>query len=186
MIQDLDYRILDFIQETFRSNVMDKIMKFFTFLGDNGLVWIIICIILLIFRKTRKVGFIGLLSLLFSLLINDQILKNLVARDRPFVSRPEIILLIEAPSGYSFPSGHTSSSFGVAFVFSRFFKKRITIPTFILASIIAFSRLYLFVHFPTDVLAGLLVGFIDAFLAVLVFNQGKKLYYRIKNKESIN
>ncbi|NLG81183.1 MAG: phosphatase PAP2 family protein [Bacilli bacterium] len=180
MIQEFDYAILDFIQETLRSKVLDEIMKFITHLGDNGIFWIILCIILLIIPKTRHIGFIGLLSLLFSLLINDQIIKNIVTRERPFVSREDIELIIKAPSGYSFPSGHTSSSFGVAFVFSRFFKKQVAIPVFILAGLIAFSRLYLYVHFPTDVLVGIFVGLLNSFLAVLVFKQGKKVYIKMK------
>lgn len=173
MITNLDYSILDFIQKILASPFMDKVMEFFTSLGDNGIIWVIICAVLLISPKTRYIGFIALVALFFSLILNDQIFKKIIQRDRPFVGLEDIHLLIKEPSSYSFPSGHTSSSFAAAFVFGKYFKKPYAIITYILASLIAFSRLYLYVHFPSDIIAGCLMGFVCSFLAILLFNQYK-------------
>ncbi|QVK17051.1 phosphatase PAP2 family protein [Mycoplasmatota bacterium] len=187
LITNLDYSILDFIQKILASPFMDKVMEFFTILGDHGMVWVIICAILLISPKTRYISLVALVALLFSLIFNDQILKNIIQRDRPFVGLEDIQLLIKAPSSYSFPSGHTCSSFAAAFVFGKYFKKPYSIITYILASLIAFSRLYLYVHFPSDVIVGCLMGFICSFLAILLFNQYKvyqerKLLKKTNNK----
>jgi undecaprenyl-diphosphatase len=173
MIREIDYAILDFIDELMSSPFMDWVMKFFTTLGNSGIIWIVICAILLISPKTRYIGFIALFSLLFSLIINDQILKNIFQRERPF-SGLDIELLIKAPTSHSFPSGHTSSSFAAAFVFYKYFTKPYYYYTFILASLIAFSRLYLYVHFPTDVLIGVLSGYVCSLLAIWLFNHYKE------------
>ncbi len=183
MVRDFDYKILDYIQELLASPFMDKVMIFFTKLGDNGIIWIILCALLLISPKTRYIGFVVLCSLLFSLIINDQILKNIIQRNRPFEGLDDLELLIEAPSSHSFPSGHTSSSFAAAFVFGHYLKKPYAILTYILASLIAFSRLYLYVHFPTDVLAGIISGYICSFLAILLFNRYKEYQeHKLMNK----
>ncbi|HEY8364332.1 MAG TPA: phosphatase PAP2 family protein [Haloplasmataceae bacterium] len=177
MIRELDYQILDFIQEFLRSDHMDKIMVFFTKLGDYGIIWIIICAILLISPKTRYIGFIGLVSLLFSLIINDYILKNIFDRTRPYVGI-DIDLLIPKLESSSFPSGHTSSSFAAALVFNKYFRKPYSYLALLLAAIIAFSRLYLYVHFPTDVLFGIVSGFLCSLLAIILFDQYKRYQER--------
>src|SRR5690554_4440733 len=142
MIRDIDYTILDFIEKILSSPFMDDLMKFITRLGDKGIIWIIICALLLISPKTRYIGFVALFSLLFSLIINDTLLKNIFQRTRPFVDLNRE-LLIPTPKSLSFPSGHTSSSFAAAFVFGKYFKKPYYYYTFILAALIAFSRIYL-------------------------------------------
>lgn len=163
-INNLDDAILQFIDKNMHIPILDKIMVFFTTIGNLGIVWIVIFLILLISKKYRKVGLIGLIALLLTQIICNDLLKNLFQRERPFLSYPELVLLIKSPTSYSFPSGHTMSSFASAFVIAKHIKK-LAIPTFILASLIAFSRLYLYVHFLTDVMVGIILGYIVYVLA---------------------
>ncbi len=172
-MENWDYSILDFIRANLTSPFMDKVMIFFTILGNNGIVWVILSAILLISPKTRYIGFIALVALLFSLIINDEVLKNIIHRNRPFVGQV-IEVIIKKPTSFSFPSGHTSASFSAAFVFGKFFKKPYAVLTYLLATLIAFSRMYLYVHYPSDIIGGILSGFICSFLAILLFNRYKK------------
>ena len=113
-------------------------------------------VLLLLFPKTRKAGLASGIALLFMLVTGNMILKPLVARLRPFAVNTAVELLIPPPTDFSFPSGHTYASFASASAIFRN-SRRIGIPALILASLIAFSRLYLYVHYPTDVLFGILL-----------------------------
>jgi len=157
--------ILLFIQEFIRNEILTPIFLFITHLGDGGMIWIIACVLMLFFKKTRWVGVTGLLALLGSLLINNMLIKNLVARPRPFVRIEDLTILIPIPSEYSFPSGHTASSFAAAFVFLRHLPKKLGIPAIVLASLIGLSRMYIGVHYPTDILFGVLSGWLLSWLA---------------------
>lgn len=161
--------ILDFIQLTMQNEVFDQFWSGITYLGDVGAIWIVLIVILLLRPKTRRLGIVCAISFLCSFLLTNVVLKNLVGRTRPFYL-VDIPLLIKAPSGYSFPSGHASSSFAVAFVFlaEKTSIGRIKLYHFVmlLASLIAFSRLYLYVHYPTDVLAGILIGYFCSVIAL--------------------
>ena len=157
LITNIDFSILDFIQNNLRSAFGDIFFPFITMLNERGEIWISIALIFFIFKKTRKLSIVILISLAFSALFGNLVLKPIFERARPFLSNPSIVLLINAPKGYSFPSGHTITSFASA-VPIFMFSKKLGIPALILASLIAFSRLYLYVHFPTDVLAGILLG----------------------------
>ncbi|WP_409070171.1 phosphatase PAP2 family protein [Clostridium sp. FAM 1755] len=161
LIQNMDIYILDFIHKNIANNFLDKIMIFITSIGNLGLIWIAISLLLLISKKYRKVGVLCIASLLLSSLIGEVLLKNLVQRGRPFTAVEGINLLIKAPKSFSFPSGHTASSFAVATVVGRKIEK-FKLPIYILAIAIAFSRLYLYVHYPSDVLVGALIGVISA------------------------
>lgn len=159
----IDQTILDWIQSTLRSPFMDNVMSFITRLGDHGTIWILLGIILLLFPKTRRCGFTVLLSLAISSFAANILIKPLISRIRPFYSNPEIALFIPPPSGYSFPSGHSTSSFAAAT--SVFLcNKAAGIPTLILAFLVAFSRLYLYVHYPSDVITGAILGVVSAIL----------------------
>lgn len=160
MITGSELEILYFIQ-SLHTPFLDKIMPVITGLGDSGIFWILTGLILFAFKKTRKTGFSVLLSLIAGLIIGNLILKNLIARDRPCWLDPTIQLLVESPRDYSFPSGHTLASFESA-VSILLYHRNWGIAALCLASLIAFSRLYLFVHFPTDVLTGLILGTIIA------------------------
>lgn len=173
MINNLDIWILDFINDNLHNPILDKLMMFITSLGNSGLIWIVISIILITIPKYRKVGVMALCALILTTILGEVILKNILQRSRPFTKVPDFELLIKAPLSYSFPSGHTGSSFAVAGILgSKFKKSRIYI--YILAMLIAFSRLYLYVHYPSDVLAGVVLGSASAFIVLYLFSD--KLY----------
>ena len=160
----MELAILDWIQEIFRSPIMDTIMKFITSLGYEGYLYYLMIIALLIPKKTRKVGLILGIAILFNWILANLTLKPLVARVRPYNVNTAIDIIIHKPSSYSFPSGHTAQAFTAAFAL-YFGKSKLTIPMFILAILIGFSRLYFYVHYPTDVLGGILIGAISAYFA---------------------
>lgn len=159
----MEFTILHAIQNL-HNPLLDSIMVFLSTIANSGEVWIVIGILLLIFKKSRKTGVVVLLSLLFMLVTSNIVLKNVVMRDRPCWIDQTVQLLIDIPKDYSFPSGHTMAGFASA-TSIFFYHKRLGIAAYVLASSIAFSRLYLFVHFPTDILGGLIIGIALAFLA---------------------
>ncbi|MBQ8039819.1 MAG: phosphatase PAP2 family protein [Lachnospiraceae bacterium] len=160
---ELDGNILLWIQEYIRNDFLTPIFKFITHLGDEGYVWIAIAVLLLFVKNYRKVGLMVGGSLLGSLLFNNMIVKNIVARPRPYRMMEELTILIPEPGEYSFPSGHTSSSFAAGVVLYLMLPKKYGIPAMVLAFLIGISRLYVGVHYPTDVLGGMVMG---ALLAV--------------------
>ena len=166
-IYSLDFSILDAIQEHLRTLWLDTIVPYLTMLGNAGAVWILLAIILLCIPGKRKVGFTVAAALLADLILCNGILKPLVARIRPYDLHAGISLLIKAPSDYSFPSGHTAASFAAASAL-LFRKERLWIPARVLAVIIAFTRLYLYVHYPSDVLCGILVGFLSGWIGWMI------------------
>ena len=151
-----DWDILNWIQ-TLHTPAGDVLMPYISLLGDGGMIWIIAGIVLTIFPRTRNIGIAVLIALILDVILCNGILKPLVARIRPCDIDTTVQLLIARPTDFSFPSGHTASSFAAA---SALFmqKSRFKIPALVLAVLIAFSRLYLFVHFPSDIAAGALVG----------------------------
>ena len=167
---NLDGGFLLFLQESVRNPILDNIMIFITSLGNGGMIWIAATIALLIPKKTRKAGVVSAVALLGSLIINNNIVKNIVQRPRPFVTFTDLQIIIPTPSEFSFPSGHTSSSFAAAAVFYRHLPKKIGLPSVILAGLIGFSRLYVGVHYPTDVIAGVIMGILLSYLAEYLVN----------------
>lgn len=174
--------IILWIQENLRGP-MDGVVKFITYLGDDGILWIAMGIVLLFWKKTRPIGVTVLLSLLFDYLIINVALKALVARPRPFVVNELITPLVTNVSPYrSFPSGHSGGSFSAMFALYKWVPKRIGIPALILATMVALSRLYVGVHYPTDIIAGCVIGFICSVLAnYIVRRMMKKLEERKAN-----
>ena len=162
MIQQIDDAVLHFFG-TLHMPVLNQIMIFVSALGNAGLVWIIICAVMLCKKSTRKCGVTMAVALIIGLLVCNLTLKPLIARVRPFDAH-DIALLISAPSDWSFPSGHTVSSFGAATSALITLKKR-GIPFMVLAVLIAFSRLYLQVHYLSDVLVGCLLGCLFAVIS---------------------
>ena len=160
-ILQLDQNILLFIQEYIRHDWMDWFWKGITHLGDFGIFWILLTIVLLIPKKTRKAGGASALALIIGTLITNVAIKNMVARIRPYEVIQELELMIEKQKDFSFPSGHTWASFASAFAIYKckeVFPKKWRIAAMVLATLIALSRLYVGVHYPTDVLGGLIVG----------------------------
>ena len=159
---NLDGNILLWIQEYIRQDWMEGFWKGITMLGDSGWFWIALSLLLMVPRRTRWIGITSLAAIVIGALITNVTLKNLVARTRPYEVVEGLVLLIEKQRDYSFPSGHTCASFAAAGVYWRMLPKKFGIPLVILAAMIAFSRLYVGVHYPTDVLAGLLIGLFAA------------------------
>lgn len=159
----MDFEILYFINQ-FHFEFLDKLMILITHMGTKGIFWISVGVLLLLFKKTRICGLTVLVALLLSLLIGNIALKNIVARPRPCWIDTTINMLISVPKDYSFPSGHTFASFAAATSIFLYYKKA-GAAALVLAFLIGFSRLYLFVHFPTDVLCGAIFGVAAAYIA---------------------
>lgn len=153
----LDFQILYWLQKL-HTPLLNLLFIHITKLGNMGIIWIFLGVILYIFPKTRKLGVGVLLAILLNFVVCDLAIKNLVGRPRPFYGDPTIQLLIPKPKGFSFPSGHTSTAFAaVGFLF--FFKKGKYLYFLIpFACLMGISRLYLFVHFPSDVIIGMVLG----------------------------
>ena len=157
-----DSAVMTFVQSGFHNPVTDAVFPAVTYLGESGIFWILLS--LLIIAMGRKNGWRTTGCLMLGLLLGEIALKNIICRPRPFQEMPEISLLIPPPSGYSFPSGHSCASFAAATII--FLKdKRPGTAALALAALIAFSRVFLFVHYPTDVLAGSLLGVLCALAA---------------------
>ena len=165
----IDQVILSWFQ-SLHTGWLDGLMVFITSLGNYGGIWFAAGIALLFFPRYRRYGILLIAGVITGYLLGDLVLKPLVARPRPFVSLPAAELLIPPPHSYSFPSGHALSSFAAATALFLA-DKRLGIPACILAAFIAFSRPYLFVHYPTDVLAGALLGVVIVFA---LYGVGKK------------
>lgn len=172
----LDWDILFFIKDHVRNSVLDVIVPFYTKLGNSGILSIITGVVLLFFKKTRKCGFAILLALLGGLLIVNWTIKPIVARPRPCSFYPEFLTLVSKPSEYSFPSGHTVSAFAAAVPLFKYHKKA-GIVAIVLAALMGLSRLYVFVHFPTDVFMGFVIG---SAIAMGVCFGVDKLYPRVE------
>ncbi len=154
-----EIEILKSIYNLFGCGFMDFIMPKISALGDGGFIWIICSIILICTKKYRKIGFLVLTGMLVGVILGNGILKNLIARPRPFDLSLTTQLQIAAPTDFSHPSGHTLSSFIAAFILAKA-DRRFGCAAILLASLIAFSRLYLFVHYPTDILGGIILAYI--------------------------
>lgn len=175
-ISNIDDYILLFVQEMLRTPFMTPIVRAVTILGNSAIIWIAVSVLLLLFPKTRKAGIASLLALVFSLLINNIILKNLVGRIRPYDRIEGLIPLIKRPADYSFPSGHTGSSFASAWIFFKRLPMWAGILALTLAGLIGLSRLYLGVHYPTDILFGVLSGIGCGYIAdAVIKREGKSL-----------
>ncbi|MCD8073951.1 MAG: phosphatase PAP2 family protein [Lachnospiraceae bacterium] len=164
----MEENILLFIQNNIRNPILDPVFKTITHLGDGGIFWIILTVFLLCFRKTRRAGVYSACALLGSLLVNNLILKNLVNRTRPYEVIDGLVCLVSPAKDASFPSGHTGASFASAVAVYRQLPKRYGVLLLILAVLIAFSRLYVGIHYPTDVLGGLVTGIALGMLTNLV------------------
>lgn len=160
---NIELSILDWIQ-TLHTPFLDKIMVFITRLGDAGIIWIVLSIVLLLIPKTRKSGVVMVAALVVDVILCNIVLKNLVARTRPYDVNTGVHLLVAKLHDYSFPSGHTAASFASVTALYLAGEKKLWKFALVLACLIAISRLYLYVHYPTDVLGGILFGVISGYL----------------------
>ena len=170
----MEIHILDMIQNL-RTPIGDVVVPLITRLGDAGIIWIILTVLLLIIPKTRKTGVIMMAALLVDVLLCNVLIKNLVARTRPFDVNTAVQLLVAKPQDYSFPSGHTAASFASVTALYLAGEKKLWKIALVLAVLIAFSRLYLYVHYPTDVLGGIITGAIAGYI-------GYKLTFIVQSK----
>ena len=166
-MQQWELGVLDWIQANLRCGVLDVLMPALSWTCNHGEIWIVLAAVLLAVKRYRRQGLAVGCALVTDLVLCNLILKPLVGRVRPFVVHP-VALLIPPPTDASFPSGHTAASFAAVFALkasgSPLWK-----PALAVAVAMAFSRLYLYVHWPSDVLGGALVGaaagFIGAWIA---------------------
>lgn len=175
----MEFNILYTIN-SLHNEILDKIMILITSLGNAGFIWILIAIILIFKENTRKCGILILISIFVGAIIGNVIIKNLVARERPCWIDENIKLLIKNPKDYSFPSGHTMASFAASTII-WLYNKKMGIIAICLSFLIAFSRMYLFVHFPTDVVAGTLLGITISLLVYYSYKKSER--YQIEKKK---
>ncbi|KZL91738.1 phosphatase PAP2 family protein [Clostridium magnum] len=171
LIQKLDNYILCAIKKYVQNKYLDILMPIITAMGNLGFIWIMMAVALLLDKPYRLIGDIVILTLIISTIIGEGIVKHIVRRVRPCNLQSSVSLLITKPISYSFPSGHTLSSFAVAEVLSMYFTEyKLIFMT--IAFLIALSRLYLYVHYPTDVIAGIIVGILCSKLIFIILPDG--------------
>ncbi len=191
-ISEWDIGILDWIASHLQGPFLDFLSPVLSFLGEIGWFWIALTLVLLLFKKTRKTGLYMAAAIIIGTILANGILKPAIARIRPWVylelyhpEHPPIEFLngIVIPKDYSFPSGHTTNSIEAAFALFLG-NKKLGIPALVLAVGIAFSRLYLYMHYLTDVLGGIVIGIVSAVLGVLAVNAILKWVKKAREKKN--
>lgn len=187
-INNIDYAIGNSINNflNYTNGFFSPILKFITYLGNGGAIFIVVAVILLLFNKTRKVGIIVLFSMLLGFIITNLLLKNIVARPRPYMDEKSNFYiwwkqagsLME--SGYSFPSGHTTSAMAFGFTLFLCFKKKLSWLFLFIPLIMGFTRIYFMVHFASDVIVALLVGAVCCLISYFVMKYIEKLTFMQK------
>lgn len=171
-IQNIDWALLRWIRDTFQCGALDFLMPKITALGNGGAVWVVAAACMTISKKYRKFGIAMFAALAAGVLVGNVCLKHLIARPRPCWLE-SIQLLIKNPTDYAFPSGHTLSSVIGAFMLTAA-NRKFGLPAVLLAVLIGFSRLYLYVHFPSDVLASAVIGVLLGSITVYAITIAKK------------
>lgn len=169
-ITQLDFSILYWVQEYIRTDFLDAVAAGLSMAFEGGIFWFVLSAILLVFRKTRTAGVMVIIAMGVYLVVGELGMKNIFCRERPCHVDPSVVLAVHAPSSYSFPSGHTGSSFAAAGALFAC-NKRLGVPALVLALIVGLSRIYLFVHYPTDVLVGALLGLFCAGIIAFLFRK---------------
>ena len=174
-IQAADGAALLWIQETVRHSLIDPLVMGYTRLGDMGLLWIALSLLMLCFAKTRRAGALSLGAMLLGMLCTNVALKHLVGRARPYLVVEGLIPLLLEGDPNSFPSGYTCAAFAAAGAWCRALPWRwMRIGAAALAALMGISRLYVGVHYPSDVLAGLCIGVLCSQLAWLLARRWEK------------
>ena len=161
-----DGSILLWIQDRLRAGFATPAVTFITRLGDHGMLWIAVALALLAFRRTRRLGLTCAISMAIGLVLTNLVIKNWVARVRPYEVVEGLRCLVGAQKDFSFPSGHTTNGLACAWVIFRRAPRRYGAPALALAIVIALTRLYVGVHYPTDVLGGAVIGLACAAIAL--------------------
>lgn len=188
-ILNIDFSILNFIQENIRNAFLDPVMMVLSYIGEYGVFWILLAIVLLFSRKTRAAGVCALAAMALGFLCGDMIIKNIIARPRPFLLNPQANMNIPGPTSYSFPSGHSTSAFAAVTALLGMLKEKrwIAYSGLVLAILIVFSRMYNYVHYPSDILGGIALGVITGLIMVFIFKKtklDKRLSGELKRKKS--
>lgn len=173
--------VLLWIQDNLRNPVLDAICKLFSYVGAHGELAIAVGLLLLIIPKTRLKGIFCTLSLGTTFLMSNLIIKNIVQRPRPYTVTDGLTSLMGVMNDYSFPSGHSSSTFSVMFAVFLLMPKKFGIPALCASVFMAYSRLHVGVHYPTDVIAGSLIGIFFACLYSFIYK--KKFAPKLENAE---
>lgn len=163
-LNSIEIGLLHSLHDFFVCDLLDLVLPIITSLSNAGIIWIVIALALLPFKKTRQAGLSMGIALLLGLIFGNILLKPIVARTRPYDFDTSVLLLIAKEKDFSFPSGHTMAAFeGAVALFLN--NKKVGVAALVLAFVTAFSRLYLMVHYPSDVLVGMLLGTVLALLA---------------------
>lgn len=162
----LDGNSLLWIQENLRRDWLDPIVMLVTSLGNGGWFWLTVLILMLGTAKYRKVGKAGILAMAIGFVLTNLLLKNIVGRIRPYEAVEGLTYLVRKPADASFPSGHSTCSMAASLTMFAMLPRKMGIPALVLGILVCLSRLYVGVHYPTDVLAGMLVGWLGAKAAV--------------------
>jgi len=166
-IQSLDDKIVLWFQ-SIRMPWLDGIMKFFTHLGDGSWVWILIFVLFLIFKSYRSTAIKLAIAMIIVLIVNNLILKNVFHRIRPYDLLDQFTAIIKKEVDWSFPSGHTAFAAAAVYVIARRLGGVLAALAIVVGFFIAVSRIYVGVHFLTDVLAGAVIGVICGWVGWIV------------------
>lgn len=176
--------ILVWIEVMLRNPILDPIMVFFSWINNAGMCAIVVTAFLVVVKKYRAVGFTAMTSLGLEFVLVNVLLKPWIQRIRPYDVNEALHILGDIPADFSFPSGHTGAAFAVAFVMLLCMPRVWGITATAVATLIALSRLYNGVHYPTDVLGALLVAFVTAsFASKIVYPRAKKWLQRETKQE---
>lgn len=176
----MEIQILHMIQG-WHTDWLDTLMIMLSAIGESGICWIVLSIVLALIPRTRSCGLTMMAAMAMTFLLGNVFLKNVIARPRPCAVDTSVTLLVPFPSEYSFPSGHTSNGFSAAVTIFAYYRKA-GVAAICLAAVIAFSRMYLFVHYPTDILGGILLGTADALFILWVVKKNQQRKLPVKQK----
>lgn len=180
VIQQFDERALMWIAQNIRCALLDPFMKLYTQLGNTGMLFIVLGLLMLLFKPTRKAGFSALCAMLIGLVVVNFTIKPLVSRPRPWLVMENFANLVPEKDPNSFPSGHTNSAFAFALAVCVAAPKRwMKITAVCMAAVMGLSRLYVGVHFPSDVLAGAVIGSLCGLAGAWVV---KTVWERVQNR----
>lgn len=170
----LDGGVLLWVQAHLRAPVLDCAVSFYTCLGNAGLLFLAAAAVMLCFKRTRKAGAAALLAIAVGFVCTNLILKNLVSRPRPWLGVEGLTALVVENDPNSFPSGHTTAAFAFASALWRTAPDRwMRWAALACAVLMGLSRLYVGVHYPSDVLVGVLVGLLSGWLACRLCRKNK-------------